>query len=155
MALVGELNKFQLPNGDEYTLEDSKVRADIAAEFDATQTYAVGNYVMYEGQLYKFKTAQDPAGAWDPTKVDPVVLTDEMGGDSTSKANKTDLAPEFSTSEDYEVKDLVIYQKVLYKCIQAHTAGAWNAADFAATNIAVNMLKVDVDNGKLVFNNIK
>ena len=155
MALVGELNKFQLPNGDEYTLEDSKVRADIAAEFDATQTYAVDDYVMYEGQLYKFKTAQDPAGVWDPTKVDTVVLTDEMGDDVTAKADKVDLAPEFSTSEDYEVKDLVIYQKVLYKCIQAHTAGAWNPSNFAATNVAVNMLKVDVDNGKLVFSNIK
>ena len=155
MALVGELNKFQLPNGDEYTLEDSKVRADIAPEFDATQTYAVGDYVMYEGQLYKFKTAQDPAGAWDPTKVDPAVLTDEMGGDVTAKADKVDLAPEFSTSEAYAVGDIVIYQNVLYKCIQAHTAGAWNSTNFASTNIAVKMLKVDVDNGKLVFSNIK
>lgn len=155
MALVGELNKFQLPNGDEYTLEDSKVRADIAAEFDETKTYAAGNYVMHEGQLYKFVGPQQPPMTWEDAIVAPVTVTDEMGGDSTSKANKTDLAPEFSTSEDYAVKDLVIYQKVLYKCIQAHTAGAWDTSHFAATNIAVNMLKVDVDNGKLVFSNIK
>lgn len=44
-----------------------------AAEFDATETYAIGDIVKHEDALYKFKAAH-AAGAWDSTEVDAVTV---------------------------------------------------------------------------------
>lgn len=50
----------------------------ISPKFDATQTYAVGDYVQYEGEFYKCKTAIETAGAWDASKWDKVIITTVM-----------------------------------------------------------------------------
>ena len=131
MAVVGSLNVFELPNGDEYTLEDSAIRASVANDFDSTHTYADGDYCLKEGTLYKFNKAH--TGAWDAADADAVQLVDEMkDAADASKADKVDLAPTFSTSESYAVGDMVIYENVLYRCKTAHAAGAWASADFHA-----------------------
>lgn len=52
--------------------------ASIAAEFDATESYAVDDYVMYQGSLYKCVVAHD-AGSWDGQDFTAVAVTDEMG----------------------------------------------------------------------------
>lgn len=41
----------------------------ISDEFDTTTAYAVGDIVLYDGSLYKFKTAH-AAGAWNSAEVD-------------------------------------------------------------------------------------
>ena len=46
------------------------------------------------------------------------------------------IAPAFSTSENYSVGDIVIYNSKLYECISAHSAGAWVSADFSETSLA-------------------
>lgn len=46
------------------------------------------------------------------------------------------IADEFSTSKDYAIDDLVIYQGVLYRFIEAHSAGAWNSNHVTACSIA-------------------
>lgn len=43
-----------------------------AAEFDATQTYAVGVYVTHSNKTYRCKTAITTAAAWDNSKWDEV-----------------------------------------------------------------------------------
>ncbi len=53
---------------------------NIAEEYDDTATYAVGDYVIYNGLLYKCDTAVATAETFDPTKWTHVVVTDEMGG---------------------------------------------------------------------------
>lgn len=52
---------------------------NIAEEYDDTATYAVGDYVIYDGLLYKCDTAVTTAETFDPTKWTHVVVTDEMG----------------------------------------------------------------------------
>lgn len=52
---------------------------NIATDYDDTQTYAVGDYVIYDGLLYKCVTAVTTAETFDPTKWTHVVVTDEMG----------------------------------------------------------------------------
>ena len=143
MAVVGSLSVFELPNGDGYKLEDSALRDSVAEEFDSTKAYNTNDYVLYEGQLYKFK-ADKTAGAWDSTKVDATTVVAEMvDGADASKADKVDLAPTFDTATAYEVGDLVIYENVLYRCKAAHAAGAWAAADFEATKISQNIKHYD------------
>ena len=57
-------------------LNDNKNIADL---FNPSGTYAVDDYVIYNGTLYKCISAVSTAGAWDASKWSPVVVTDEMG----------------------------------------------------------------------------
>lgn len=52
---------------------------NIAEDYDETETYVVGDYVTYNGLLYKCVTAVATAENFDPTKWTHVVVTDEMG----------------------------------------------------------------------------
>lgn len=52
---------------------------NIAENYDETATYVVGDYVIYDGLLYKCVTAVTTAETFDPTKWTHVVVTDEMG----------------------------------------------------------------------------
>ena len=57
--------------------EDSaSALANEAAEFDATVTYPVGSYVLYEGDLYRFTAAH--SGAWLGTDTVSVTLSGDM-----------------------------------------------------------------------------
>lgn len=52
------------------------VEAMITGEFDATQAYTIGDIVIHEDELFKFKvvhTANDP---WDATEVDQKSVTE-------------------------------------------------------------------------------
>lgn len=68
----------------------SGVKNSIAEEFDDTVAYTVGQYVMYENQLYRFTSAH-AAGDWDSDEVVAVMLANEIGtGGGGSGGNVTD-----------------------------------------------------------------
>lgn len=60
----------------------------IAEAYDSTQTYDVGDVVMYEGLLYKCITAISVAEAWDSTKWERTTAATSGGG---GNANVTEL----------------------------------------------------------------
>lgn len=60
-------------------LDKSGGNQNIATAYNDTQTYAVGDYVIYDGLLYKCDTAVTTAETFDPTKWTHVLVTDEMG----------------------------------------------------------------------------
>lgn len=51
------------------------VATDLADEFDETQAYSAGDYVIYEDVLYKFKQSH-AAGTFVPAEADAVKVTD-------------------------------------------------------------------------------
>lgn len=51
----------------------------IANEYDATSTYAVDSYVIYENVLYKCITAVTTPESFDDTKWSAVLIVNEMG----------------------------------------------------------------------------
>lgn len=61
----------------------------IAEAYDSTQTYDVGDVVMYEGLLYKCITAISVAEAWDSTKWERTTAATSGGG---GNANVTEIA---------------------------------------------------------------
>ena len=74
-----ELEKLQVGN-DIYSIPsgggggaDTEIIAD---DFDATESYAVGDYAVYEGVLYKCTTAH--TGAWDASDFDATQVMEEM-----------------------------------------------------------------------------
>jgi hypothetical protein len=56
---------------------DAVLGADDIPQFDATESYAIGDFVMYDGKLYKFLTSHAP-GAWNPQEVQQTNLVKEV-----------------------------------------------------------------------------
>lgn len=50
----------------------------IAESYDSTATYAVGDYCVYGGNLYRCTTAVTVAEAFDPTKWTSIVLVEDL-----------------------------------------------------------------------------
>lgn len=50
----------------------------IAEDFDSTATYAVGDYCIYDGKLYKCTTAVTTAGDWDSSDWTETLVMDEV-----------------------------------------------------------------------------
>lgn len=78
---------------EDYLASDES-QSNIADAYDETATYSVGDYVIFEGNLYKCTTAVTVAEEFDSDKWTQVVVTDEMGqggGGSSTLAGLTDV----------------------------------------------------------------
>ena len=105
---------------------------NLAAPFSASATYAVGNYVIYQENLYKCITAITTAAAWDATKWTRVLITNEMGSGSGGDYANQNIADTYDITSTYDVGDYVIFNSLLYKCITAVTTpGVWNSSYWA------------------------
>lgn len=62
-------------------------------------------------------------------------LQTDVGDLQTTKANLITIAPVFSAETAYDPGDLVYYNGLTYRCVNAHE-GEWDADDFAATTVA-------------------
>lgn len=125
------------------------MEGSLAAAYDSTATYAVGDYCVYEGRLYRCTTAITTAEAWTSGHWTSVVLTDDMASAIAAEALTRstndnalaadiaealgDLAAVYSTSATYAVGDYCIYQGQLYRCATAiTTAEAWTSGHWSA-----------------------
>lgn len=72
----------------------------IADDFSTESTYAVGDYVIYNGDLYKCTTAVTTAGAWDSNDWTETLVMDEVeqGGGGSSWTDVTGTLTAGSTS---------------------------------------------------------
>lgn len=60
-------------------------------DFSTSSTYQVGDYVMYQGKLYKCTTAITTGGAWDSTKWSLAILSDDVADLKSAVGNLDDL----------------------------------------------------------------
>lgn len=68
---------FKTLNG--YDVKDAKAWANTADEYDSTASYAVGDYCLYDGDLYKCSTAIASGGeTWDATHWTATQIMDEV-----------------------------------------------------------------------------
>lgn len=58
-------------------IQDEGGNAAIAEEFDSTQNYQIGDYVVYDNNLYRF-TTEHPAGNWNSNHVSKIHVADEL-----------------------------------------------------------------------------
>ena len=134
---------YKFPMGNVIGLTDSlSEKADfsiIAEDFDSTATYAVGDYVIYNGLLYKCTNAH--TGTWAAADFTATLVSDEFGsGGGGGVADLSAIAPTFSDSTVYAVGKYVTYQGKLYRCTTRHTAGDWNPAHFTETNVDADFM---------------
>lgn len=62
-------------------------------------------------------------------------LTSDVTNLNSNKANQITIAPFFNDEASYDPGDLVYYNGLSYRCVNAHE-GEWDADDFAETTIA-------------------
>ena len=63
---------------DDLVLQDAAIRASMATAYSASSTYAVGDMVLHDGQLYECSTAIATAEAWTAAHWTAVVIGDEL-----------------------------------------------------------------------------
>lgn len=146
----------------------------IADDFDPNKAggYNVGDFVIYNGKLYRFINAH--TGAWDASdvQVSPVLIEaiadvvdegkqaindavedaeEEIAG-QTEKVTKTQamIAQPFDANKSggYAVGDIVTYADKLYKFTSAHS-GAWTGLDVEQVDVIglmPNVIRIDLDN---------
>lgn len=75
-----EVIKYDVLTGmiDTDYIEDriDDVLADLADEFDSTQTYTIGSVVTYQDKLYEFTSVHTANDPWDPTEVTAIQIID-------------------------------------------------------------------------------
>lgn len=64
-------------------VDDHDKQQNVASLFSSSATYAVGDYVIHEANLYKCNTAISTAGAWDSTKWTLINIAEELKGIQT------------------------------------------------------------------------
>lgn len=68
----------------------ASLQSSVAADFDSTASYTVGDYVMYDGVLYRCVTAH--SGVWAAADFTAAVITDELKPVSSNITNTADAA---------------------------------------------------------------
>lgn len=79
---------------------DQRVQS-IAPNYNATSTYAVGDYVSYQGKFYKCTTAIETAEAWNSEHWSETTVKDEFGKDANIYLYYEDTKDEMKTKLTY------------------------------------------------------
>lgn len=120
----------------------------IAAGFDATAgAYAVGDLVVKDGKLYKFKAAHTAGTAWDASEVDEVTVDSLLDALATQigvakQAVLDVIAPTFAAATAYSEGDIVIHDGSLYIFkTGGHTAGdPWSSSEVDTIGTVVDFI---------------
>lgn len=90
---MANIKKVNL-NGTTYDITDAIVRSSVANEYSASATYAVGDYCIKDGVVYKCNTAISTAEAWNASHWTEVKVMDEIESaqGTTASADKLTTA---------------------------------------------------------------
>ena len=120
----------------------------IAGQFDATSgAYSVGDLVVKDGKLYKFKAAHTAGDPWSTSEVDEVTVEDLLDALASQigiakQAVLDVIAPTFAAANAYSEGDIVIKDGVLYIFkTGGHTAGdPWSASEVTQIGTVVDFI---------------
>lgn len=84
---------------------------------------------------YPISTEELNKGNNDDLNARVATLEGDVSDLNSNKANQITIAPFFSAEASYDPGDLVYYNGLSYRCVNAHE-GEWDADDFAATTVA-------------------
>ena len=97
-------------NGSAWDADALVTKADtdiIADVYSASSTYAVGDYVIYNGSLYKCNTDISTAEAWTAAHWTQVIVTDELSGGTEHgipSGGTTGQVLKKASNDDYDVE---------------------------------------------------
>lgn len=94
----------------------------LADNYDARKRYDTGQYVIYQGAMYRCTTPITVAEAWNSDHWAQVTVGSEL-----ISALEEVVAKHFVRNKTYVVGDYVIYDNMLYRCISPTKPGySWN-----------------------------
>ena len=113
----------------------------VTAYYDRQGTYQVGDYVIYDGGMYRCKKAHSASGSWVAANWDPVTVTEEIGNMFGT------LADDYSVTNTYEIGDYVVYGGKLYRCKVRAVTENWTAAHWDEVQIQsmLRALRAEID----------
>lgn len=103
VLLASQLN--EMDNQIALNESSSALKSSIANEFSISSTYTVGDYVIYEGQLYQCTTAVTTAGSWNSNNWTQAILGNDV----------SDLKGDVMDIEDSFPDEAYSYQTVPYE----------------------------------------
>ena len=93
-------------NNMESGIEDANVLgSNIAAEYDASGDYAIGDYCIHDNVLYKCTTGITGGEAWNADHWTQVVVTDEMGNGGSGGEGLTFIPIVYGEMDDEEEEE--------------------------------------------------
>lgn len=98
-----EIAKIKDDNGNYIPLPGFASSADatnLASEFDTSKAYGVGEYVLYQGQVYKFVKAHE-AGSWKSAEVEAAKLGGEIASANAVETHYDYVGPLMQVAESY------------------------------------------------------
>ena len=120
----------------------NSVLDNLADEYDESLTYSVGDCVQHNGLLYQCNTAITTAEQWDPTHWTQIKAVDVGSGGGGGGLPSDVIAPDYDSSQTYEVGDYVMHEDQLYVCNTAiTTAEAWTADHWTLTDVEAELKK--------------
>ena len=122
--------------GIDYT---NQIFADIADEYSAQATYAVGDYCIHGGTLYRCTTAISTAEAWTAAHWTPANVGDELTGKVDKVPNKGLSTEDYTAAEKTKLSG--IEAQANKTVIDNTLTQTGQAADAKATGDAVDELK--------------
>lgn len=104
---------------------------NVAAVYSRFSTYNVGDYVTYEGGLWKCKNQITTPEAWNVNHWTPTTIVNSM-------TKSESIAPDYSAGTMYSIGDYVMYNGQLYVCSSEMLIAdpGWVAGHWTKTNIS-------------------
>lgn len=90
--------------------------SNIAEEYDSTATYDEGDFVIYEGVLYKCTTAISTPEAWTPAHWTSTLVVDNFGAGGGASVTLGTTVPSDSSGENGDL--YVQYEALTYKVVE-------------------------------------
>lgn len=120
----------------------NSVLDNLADEYDESSTYSVGDCVQHNGLLYQCNTAITTAEQWDSTHWTQIKAVDVGAGGGGGGLPSDVIAPDYDSSQTYEVGDYVMHEDQLYECnTDISTAEAWDPTHWTLTTVEAEMKK--------------
>lgn len=105
-----------------YANEIKKAILNVAPKFNRTSSYTDGQYVTYNGELYK--CTNNHSGAWNASHFSKTDV-------NTAKTSREDIAENFCNGMNAYYNKLVYKDNKLYRCVKDQTNSAtWSDQDF-------------------------
>lgn len=103
---------------------------NIATEYDPTDTYAKGDYVIYENVLYICTDSDGTTGTFDPTAWSQTELAEHTA------QNTANFGTDYDENTTYNTGDKCVYNNLLYECNDDGVTGTWDGSKWDSLTVA-------------------
>lgn len=113
---------------------------NIAPSYNPELTYALGEYVLYNAELYVCTEPVITAEPFDSEKWERAYVSDLAGGEPVTTGYLDYIANEYDENTMYEIGNIVIYDGYMYECLES-TTGEFDETMWKRTYISENVLR--------------